>query len=117
MLDYWEPEARADGLPEDLLQAIIARLRDYARLTEKSRAETLQGIWRRIQRSEAGLATETPFDADRPAETQPPEPPLSAAAPPSGVAEQPAAASEEAAPGYRASRSSRSAFLARRLSG
>ncbi len=63
MLDYWEPEARLDGLPEDLLQFIVARLRDYARLTEKSRAETLQGIWRRIQRSESGLSTETPFDA------------------------------------------------------
>ncbi len=80
MLDYWEPEARADGLPEDLLQAIVARLRDYAHLTEKSRAEMLQGIWRRIQRSEAGLSTETPFDADspleqRPAETPPPAPP------------------------------------------
>jgi ATP-dependent DNA helicase RecG len=71
MLDYWEPEARADGLPEDLLQAIIARLRDYARLTEKSRAETLQGIWRRIQRSEAGLSTETPFDPDSSTEYKP----------------------------------------------
>jgi len=75
MLDYWEPEARLDGLPEDLLQFIIARLRDYARLTEKSRAETLQGIWRRIQRSEAGLSTETPFDAESLPEHKPPESP------------------------------------------
>ncbi len=73
MLDYWEPEARLDGLPEDLLQFIVARLRDYARLTEKSRAETLQGIWRRIQRSESGLSTETPFDPDSSAEAKPPE--------------------------------------------
>lgn len=82
MLDYWEPEARLDGLPEDLLQAIIARLRDYAHLTEKSRAETLQGIWRRIQRSETSLSTETPFDADSPAEAKPAEsPPLAREAP------------------------------------
>jgi ATP-dependent DNA helicase RecG len=99
MLDYWEPEARLDGLPEDLLQAIIARLRDYARLTEKSRAETLQGIWRRIQRSEAGLSTETPFDAESPAEHKPPESPQPAQKTP--VAAPPAAAGFETAPETR----------------
>jgi ATP-dependent DNA helicase RecG len=93
MLDYWEPEARTDGLPEDLLQAIIARLRDYARLTEKSRAETLQGIWRRIQRSEAGLSTETPFDADSSAEYKPPESPP----PARGAAAAPAASADSGA--------------------
>jgi ATP-dependent DNA helicase RecG len=50
MLDFWEAEARADELPEELVQAVIARLRDYSRLTTKSRAETLEGLWRRIQR-------------------------------------------------------------------
>ena len=40
MLDLWVPEARLDGVPEDLIQAIVARIRDYSRLTEKSRAET-----------------------------------------------------------------------------
>jgi ATP-dependent DNA helicase RecG len=53
MLDLWVPEARQDGVPEDLIQAIVTRIRDYSRLTEKSRAETLQGLWRRIQRSES----------------------------------------------------------------
>ena len=70
MLDMWVPEARLDGVPEDLIQAIVARIRDYARLTEKSRAETLQGLWRRIQRSELGLPPESPF------ETEPREEPL-----------------------------------------
>lgn len=50
ILDRWEPEARADELPEDLIQAVIARLRDYPRLTSASRAEVLEGLWRRIQR-------------------------------------------------------------------
>jgi ATP-dependent DNA helicase RecG len=62
MLDLWVPEARQDGVPEDLIQTIVARIRDYSRLTEKSRAETLQGLWRRIQRSESGLPAETPFE-------------------------------------------------------
>lgn len=49
-IDTWENEARADNLPEDLIQAVIARLRDYNRLSEISRQETLQGLWQRIQR-------------------------------------------------------------------
>ncbi len=61
MLDRWEAEARADELPEELIQAIVTRIRDYARLTEKSRAETLQGLWKRIQRSDAESSAETPF--------------------------------------------------------
>jgi ATP-dependent DNA helicase RecG len=63
MLDLWVPEARQDGVPEDLIQAIVTRIRDYSRLTGKSRAGTLRGLWRRIQRSESGLPPETPFDA------------------------------------------------------
>lgn len=52
MLEVWETEARLEGVPEDLIQFISVRFRDYGRLSEKSRAEALQGIWRRIQRSE-----------------------------------------------------------------
>jgi len=102
MLDYWEPEARLDGLPEDLLQFIVARLRDYARLTEKSRAETLQGIWRRIQRSESELSTETPFDPDSSAEAKPPEgslpSPMTPAAPASGMVSDAFEADQHALP-------------------
>lgn len=64
MLDLWVPDARQEGVPEDLIQAIVARIRDYSRLTEKSRAESLQGIWRRIQRSESGLPLDASFDAE-----------------------------------------------------
>jgi ATP-dependent DNA helicase RecG len=52
MSDRWEAEARSEGVPEDLVQLIRVRFQDYSRLTEKSRAEALQGLWRRIQRSE-----------------------------------------------------------------
>ncbi len=50
MLGPWQAEAQADGLIEDLIQAVIMRLRDYPNLTPSSRAEILDGLWRRIQR-------------------------------------------------------------------
>ncbi len=50
ILDSWEMEARADELPEDLIQAVGVRLRDYPRLSETSRKEAIIGLWLRIQR-------------------------------------------------------------------
>ncbi|MGE5220784.1 MAG: hypothetical protein ACM3PY_00005, partial [Omnitrophica WOR_2 bacterium] len=50
MLVPWEAEARIDQLPEELIKVVVARLRDYATLSPKSRAEALEGLWRRIQR-------------------------------------------------------------------
>ncbi len=50
MLQPWAAEARADKLPEPLIQAVISRLRDYHALSENSRKEALTGLWRRIQR-------------------------------------------------------------------
>ncbi len=50
MLAPWEAEARVDQIPEDFIQAVVSRLHDYQRLSPKSRAEALQGLWRRIQR-------------------------------------------------------------------
>jgi len=50
MLDPWAAEARADNLPENIIQAVTTRLRDYQRLSEESRKETLFGLWNRIQR-------------------------------------------------------------------
>ncbi|MFC1878724.1 ATP-dependent DNA helicase RecG [Chloroflexota bacterium] len=49
MLENWESDARADELPEEIIKAVVARIRDYSRLSPKSRAEVLEGIWRRIQ--------------------------------------------------------------------
>jgi len=60
MLDLWEAEARADALPEDLVQAVIARVRDYARLTPASRAESLDGLWKRIQRGQDAPPASSP---------------------------------------------------------
>ncbi|UCD42299.1 MAG: hypothetical protein JSV69_01380, partial [Chloroflexota bacterium] len=48
MLDPWEAEARQDNLPEELISAVLSRLRDYNRLSPASRQEVLQGLWSRI---------------------------------------------------------------------
>lgn len=54
MLDPWEADARMDGVPEEIIQAICARIKDYAHLTPPSRAEMLEGLWKRIYRSQTG---------------------------------------------------------------
>lgn len=51
MLDFWEPEARLDGLPEDLIQFTVSRIRDYRRLSPSSRYELLAGLWGKIQKN------------------------------------------------------------------
>ena len=48
MLDYWEGDARADGIQEEVIQAVIQRLRSYDGLTPQSRADALKGLWKRI---------------------------------------------------------------------
>lgn len=48
MLDYWEGEARADGITEEVIQAVISRLRSYEKLSPEGRAESLKGLWNRI---------------------------------------------------------------------
>ena len=48
MLDYWEGEARADGIKEDVIQAVVSRLRSYEGLSPQSRADALKGLWKRI---------------------------------------------------------------------
>ncbi len=49
ILDSWEIDARADSLPEEIIQLVDSRLRDYPRLSEGSRAEALSGLWKRLQ--------------------------------------------------------------------
>jgi ATP-dependent DNA helicase RecG len=49
ILDFWEAEARNEGVPEETIQLVASRLRDYHRLTPASRADTLKGVWKRIQ--------------------------------------------------------------------
>jgi ATP-dependent DNA helicase RecG len=62
MLDHWESQARADELPEGTIQAVSSRIRDYSRLSPASRAEVLDGVWKRVMESTS-------------APTAPPEPP------------------------------------------
>ena len=63
LADHWTAEARADNIPEELIQVIDNRLRDYPRLSPASRAETLEGLLRRFQRSQSPLlADETAVD-------------------------------------------------------
>ncbi|MEJ5240090.1 MAG: ATP-dependent DNA helicase RecG [Anaerolineales bacterium] len=57
ILDFWEAEARQEGVKEEIIQAVVGRLRDYARLTPNSRAEALQGLWKRIQNEYPELVT------------------------------------------------------------
>jgi len=72
MLDYWEGEARADGIAEEIIQAVVARLRSYEKLSPDGRAESLKGLWKRIGETypEAGQKPK----AQSPTESQPPEP-------------------------------------------
>lgn len=62
MLDMWSPEARNEGVSEEIIQYIEMRFHDYGRLSEKSRSETLLGIWKRIQRGEMGIGDETDLE-------------------------------------------------------
>ncbi len=48
MLNFWEGEARADGLQEEVIQAVVQRLRSYDGLSTQSRADALKGLWKRI---------------------------------------------------------------------
>jgi ATP-dependent DNA helicase RecG len=48
MLDYWEGDARADNLQEEVIQAVVQRLRSYDGLSPQSRADALKGLWKRI---------------------------------------------------------------------
>jgi len=48
MLDFWEGEARADGISEEVIQAVVQRLRSYDGLSPQSRADALKGLWKRI---------------------------------------------------------------------
>lgn len=79
ILASWEAEARLESVAEELIQAVSARLRDYPGLSPTSRAETLEGLWRRIQRESnlptTSLQTAPPSKPKTHPDTQPLEPP------------------------------------------
>ena len=58
ILSAWELEAREDQLPEQIIQAVITRLRDYHRLSEESREVSLKGIWQRVTKDAPGAETD-----------------------------------------------------------
>jgi len=67
MVEPWLAEAQADGLPADLIQSVIGRLRDYASFSQKSRYETLNGLWNRLQRETEETFPPLPLPIDIPA--------------------------------------------------
>jgi len=71
ILSAWELEARDDQLPEQIIQAVVSRLRDYHRLSEESREVALKGIWQRVHREDLGgesiLEPEDPTPSSQPA--------------------------------------------------
>ncbi len=75
MLDFWEAEARADGVTEEVIQAVVSRLRSYDGLKPEGRADALKGLWKRIQNQypEAGQKSEQkprPPQQSRPQQTR-----------------------------------------------
>ncbi|NTW12548.1 MAG: DEAD/DEAH box helicase, partial [Anaerolineales bacterium] len=72
MLDYWEGEARVDGIQEEVIQAVVQRLRSYDGLSPQSRGDALKGLWKRIGDTYPE-AQQKPQQKPRP--TPPPQPP------------------------------------------
>lgn len=55
MIDPWMDEARAAELDPSLIEAVQKRLRDYRRLSPKSRREVMRGLWNRLsERADLG---------------------------------------------------------------
>src|SRR4030042_6740213 len=77
MLDYWEGEARAENIKDEIIQAVVQRLRSYEGLSPVSRADALKGLWKRIAETypEAGQRpTGTAAQPARPASGPAPRP-------------------------------------------
>jgi ATP-dependent DNA helicase RecG len=103
MLDFWEGEARADNLQEEIIQAVIERLRSYDALNPASRADALKGLWKRIGETypEAALKqTRPPHPRPQPApaksaesrpKQRPAPPPRSESVPGAKTSQTPAA--------------------------
>ncbi|MFH2104129.1 MAG: ATP-dependent DNA helicase RecG [Chloroflexota bacterium] len=49
ILDFWEGEARIEGIPEEIIQSLATTLHRYGDLTSEARADALIGLWKQIQ--------------------------------------------------------------------
>jgi len=99
MLTQWAAEARADQVPESIIQAVTIRLRDYQGLSQNSRKEVLCGIWKRIQRELGATALEDDVQQPQRASQPPKHSKSKAQIIPSKV--DPAAPKEEISPQLR----------------
>jgi len=66
MVEPWLADAQADGLPADLINAVHTRIHDYANLSPKSRYETLNGLWNRLQRETEETFPPLPLPVETP---------------------------------------------------
>jgi len=66
MVEPWLADAQADDLPADLIQSVIGRLRDYESFSQKSRYETLNGLWNRLQRESEETFPPLPLPVEKP---------------------------------------------------
>ena len=73
ILDFWESEARAEGVEEAVVQAVTQRLKGYEGLTPAGRADSLKGLWKRLGETYPE-ATQRPKDQPRPQRPQQPRP-------------------------------------------
>ncbi len=78
VLDFWEGEARNDGLPEEIVQAVATTLRGYAEQTPEGRAEALKSLWKQVQEKVPEAAAASKASTPRPRrpapEARPPQP-------------------------------------------
>jgi ATP-dependent DNA helicase RecG len=84
MLDFWEGDARTDGIQEEVIQAVVQRLRSYDGLSSQSRADALKGLWKRIGETYPEAAQKPqPRNGKQQVDVQqkqrPPEPPAESA--------------------------------------
>ena len=87
ILSSWELEAREDQLPEQIIQAVISRLRDYHRLSEESREVALKGIWKRVNKESLQKKEQDQVDKAKPPTDKPTPPPQQVSEPPPQIKE------------------------------
>ncbi len=87
ILSSWELEAREDQLPEQVIQAVISRLRDYHRLSEESREDALKGIWKRVNKESLQKKEQDQVDKAKPPTDKPTPPPQQVSEPPPQIKE------------------------------